>query len=362
MSALAVLVTLAAPLTGCGAAEPAAAQDRQQASTVRVTAVDVRVAPVAEPIRATGMLVDERQLELGFASGGVVQQVAFEEGALFRRGAQLARLDLSAIDAQLSAANAGLVKAERDLARVSTLRASGALAVQPEDHARTGRDVAEAQLRGARFARRHAVLVAPDDGVVLRRLADAGETLGAGTPVLVVALATAGRVARVRLSDRDVVRLQLGDRAEVLLDAFPGRVLAATVKTLAVAPDPQTGLYDVELALPALAELGDRAVAGLLARATLAPSDVQSLAVIPIEALVEADDDRATIWVLDAQNHATRRDVRIAFLLGDEVAVRSGLDGARRVVGAGAPYVRESSILELSASEGAQAVGPRSAP
>jgi|GEM_PF-180013 len=349
LSAIVVVLVfgLSSLSSGCQGADSAVARPHPTTPRVRVSAAPVRLARVAKPIRATGSLVDDRRLALGFATGGVVQAVAFEEGMRFQRGAQLARLDLAAIDAQLAQATAGLAKAERDLARVSGLRAGGALAAQSEDDARTGRDVASAQLRGARFARRHAVLVASDDGIVLRRLANAGETLGAGMPVLVVALATSGRVARVGLSDRDVVRLQLGDRAEVTVDAFPGVVLGATVQTLSAAPDPLTGLFDVELALPTLAGLGERAVAGLIVRAAIAPGDGRSLALIPIEALVEANDDRGVVWTLDVANRPARREVRIAFLLGTEVAVSAGLEGVARVVGEGAAYVRKASELEL---------------
>jgi RND family efflux transporter MFP subunit len=343
-----LLAALGAPLSACQRAEPAQAQARPAAPRVRVSAVRVRIASVAEPIRATGALVDDRQLELGFAMGGVVQTVAFEEGMRFRRGDELARLEVDAVDAQLAQARAGLEKARRDLARVSTLRASGALSAQPEEDARTGRDVARAQVRQARFAREHSVLIAPDDGIVLRRLADPGETRGAGMPVLVLALATAGRVARLRLSDREVVRVSVGDRADVTLDAFPGRTLSGTVQTVSAAPDPQTGLYDVELSLGASPELGERAVAGLIARATIAPGDQQPLALVPIDALVEADDDVAALWALDAADRPTRRDVRIAFLLGTEVAISEGLEGVSRVVADGAPYVRNGSVLEVA--------------
>ena len=69
---------------------------------------------------------------------------------------------------------------------------------------------------------------------------------------------------------------------------------------------------------------------------------------MPIDAVLEADGSRATVFTLSADGtHAERRAVRIAFLAGDRVAVVSGLEGARSVVTDGAAYLDDGSAVRV---------------
>src|SRR5262249_59132687 len=83
-------------------------------------------------------------------------------------------------------------------------------------------ELARAALRRARHARVVSELRAPDDGQVQRRLVEAHEQVGAGTPVLLVRGATRGWVVKLGLSDRDAGQVRLGDAATGRFAAVPG--------------------------------------------------------------------------------------------------------------------------------------------
>ena len=221
------------------------------------------------------------------------------------------------------------------------------------DDARTQVRVSQADAQAASFARRHAVLVAPGDGVVLSRALDPGETVGQGTPVLTLALDGEARVVRVSVTDREIVRLRDADEATVTLDAYPDRALRGTVSRLAAAADPATGLHAVEVSVPELAGL--RATAGLVARVSLHPRDTAQVFLVPASALVDADEREATVWAVGANARAAEaKRVTIAFLTEDRVALRTGLEGVSRVVTDGAMYVRARSVLEIQETRGAR--------
>ncbi len=332
-------LTLAAAACARGGAEPAPVK---QAVAVRTAAVTTeRLAPL---VVATGVLGAKEEIPLSFKIGGVVSRVLVDEGRAVRAGDTLAVLDLREIDAGVARARSAADKADRDLARARRLYADSVATLEQLQNAGTGASVAHAELESAAFNRRYAVIVAPSAGTILRRGAEAGQLVASGAPVVVLASRSRGAVLRAGLSDRDVVRVRPGDRAAVRFDALPDRVFGATVSEIAAAADPGTGTYRVELAVPGAADLAS----GLVGAVEIHPSAARSTPVIPVEALLEADGTRATVFALaEDGRHATRRAVSIGFLAGDRVAISAGLEGVRTVITDGAAYLDDGVAVTV---------------
>ncbi len=313
------------------------------------TPVPVRVAPVsieaiARPLTATGTLGPKEEVTLSFKVGGVIGRVLVDEGQSVRAGETLALLDLSEIDAGVTRAHSAAEKAERDVARARRLYADSVATLEQVQNTETARDVAGAELEAAMFNRRYAVIVAPAAGVILRRSAEPGELVQPGTPILTLGSRSRGDVVRAALADRDVVRVRRGDRAEVRFDALGDRVLEGTVTEIAAAADPMTGTYRVEVAVPRAEGLAS----GLVGRVEIRPRAAQRVALVPVEAVLEADGSRATVFTLSADGRrAERRAVTIGFLAGDRVAVVAGLDGVRTVITDGAPYLDDRAAVRV---------------
>lgn len=333
----------------------AAGCDRQAEGAVppSATGIPVRVASVepasATAVRGTGTLGAKDEIALSFKIGGVVARIAVDEGTTVRAGQVLAELDLREIDAAVAKATLGAEKAGRDAARAERLYNDSVATLTQLQDARTARDAAEADLRAARVNREYAVITAPSDGIVLRRLTNAGAQAGPGSTVLVLASARRGQVVRVGLADRDVVRLRIGDRATVAFDAVPGQEFPGVVRQVAAAADRMTGTFTVEVALSGAVELPS----GLVGRVQIAAAPVagdrfdDGLLVIPAQSLVEGDGTRGVVFTLDATGtRAVRREISLVGMSGDRVLV-SGLDAAARVVTSGAAWLRDSARVEV---------------
>jgi RND family efflux transporter MFP subunit len=312
--------------------------------------IAVRTAPVTRewitrPVEATGTLHSKDELRLSFKMPGVVAQVLVAEGQQVRRGQPLATLDLREIDAQVAAARSGVEKAQRDLARAEALYADSVATLAQVQDARTGAEVARSGLQAAAFNRRYATIVAPANGVVLRRLAEGGELVSPGQPVVVLGSSERGQVLRVGVADRDAVRLKPGDAATVRFDAFPGEQFAGRVREVAPAADPMTGTYQVEVSVDGA---GKPLANGLVGRAELRPAAGTEMALVPIQAILEADGDAATVYTLAADGKRARRlPVTIAFITGERVAVSGGLDGVSSVVTDGAAYLGDGAAVKV---------------
>ena len=333
----AVLVLLV--VTSCRSSD---ARDAAPPTPIGVRTAPVVLAALEEPAVGAGVIAAHDEFPLAFKIGGVVAGVYVREGDAVRAGQTLAQLDLREIDAQVTRARSAVAKAERDHARVRALHADSLAPLAQLQDAATALELARADLQTASVNRRYATVVAPSAGRVLRRSAEPGQTLAAGAPVVVVGGTTGGTVLRVGLPDRDVVRVRIGNPATVTLDAFPGRVLTGRVRQIAGAATAGTGTYAVEIALDDATGLS----VGLIGSASITAAGRGTLPTIPVDALLEADGDRATVFVVSG-DRARRRAVRVATIRGDRVAVREGLDDASRVVVTGAPYLSDGAAVKV---------------
>ena len=320
-------------LSGCG--DPAHAAAAPEEALVPVRIVPVQAGPVERPIRAAGLVATKDQWDLSFKVGGVLARVEVREGQRVVKGQVLARLDPIELAAGLRQAREGLEKARRDAARTARL-------VAAED-TRTAEAVAEAQLAAAEFNLRQATLLAPDEGWVDQRLAEPGEVMAPGRPIVHLSGRGRGFVVRVPLADRDALGLQPGTRAEVTLDAAPERLLAGRVGEIARSAGRGTGTFQVEIALdqaPGLALLS-----GLTAKVEIARS-VPAAGAVPLGAVVDGDGDRGAVFTVDG-GVARRVPVRIAFLQGDHAVLAAGVQGGERVVSEGAPRLAEGTRVKV---------------
>lgn len=328
----------------CGGADAPAAEDAAPIP-VRVVTPGSRT---AEPdILLTGILGAKEEIPLGFKVGGVVASVRADAGDRVSEGQLLAALSLTEIDASVAAARESRDKSRRELTRVEALfKDSVATQSQLED-ARTGLEVAEAQLRAAEFNRQYAEVRAPAAGVILRRQVENGQLVGAGTPVFVLRVERQGLVLRAGAADREAVRLREGMAAEVSFDAHPGTSFAGRVERVGVAASPMTGTYEVEVAVTP----GNRRLAsGLIGRARLTPQGSVAVLTLPAEALLEVDGRDATVFVVaEGAANAERRRVRVLWLDGALAAVEGDIDASTRVVTAGATRLVQGTRVRVVA-------------
>lgn len=325
-------------LSACGNGDQAAARP---AAPVRVAMVET--APATESLRAIGVIAPADEVRLAFKTGGLIRAIHVEQGERVRQGQLLATLADDEVASAVAQAQALADKAERDLERGRALLADEVATREQVEDLATARSVANAALRSALFNARHARIEAPADGVVQRRLAEPDELVAAGQPVLVVGNTGAGWIVRTALTDRDVVRVQSGSTAEVTLDAFPDKRFAATVTEISAAADPDTGTYEMELAID---PQGERFVQGLVAKVVIADPDAASVPVVPVTALLEADGRAALVFVV-AEGVAKRVSVRTGRLLGERVEVVAGLAPGDRVVTEGAAWLDDNDAVRV---------------
>ncbi len=339
--ALAAVLSLSG-MAGCSS--------HSQVTVSHRTPVHVELAtrgPATPPIITNGMVARKDEMRLSFKVGGIIKTIRVDEGQAVHRGQKLAELELTEVDSQVTQAQALAEKAQRDLARAERLYADEVITLEQLQDLRTQADTQKALLRSVEFNRSYAVITAPGEGVVLRKLAEERELVPAGQPVLTVGAQDRGYIVRAALADRELVQLRLGDPAEVHLDAYPGPAIPGTLSEIASAADEKSGLFAVEIRLDERA-LPVPLASGLVAKLRLYPAAARSstLTYVPMNAILEGNGDRASVFVVEG-NTARRRDVRVAFIQSSGVALAEGLQPGERVVTDGALYLADKDEIEV---------------
>lgn len=336
-------IFIAIILLGFAGCKPA-----EEKSPVRDNNINIRIQPVEIieykiPVRATGVLGTTTQMKLSFKTGGIIKQLNIREGESVRRGEVLAVLDLSEVSAQVNQARIGYEKSERDLRRAGNLYRDSVATLEQYEDARSAFELAQARKQIAEFNLLHSQIKAPSDGKIQKILVEANEMIAPGYPALLFASTENDWVVRSALVDKDIVKLSMGDSGQVTMDAFPGTRFKAEITEMGTVADPVTGTYEVELLiLQSLPQFRT----GFFSRVLIYPTEINHLLVIPIEALLDANDKTASVFVYE-QGKAIKRRIKTGSIVDDRIVISDGLKEGEFVITDGAKYVRDDSGVTL---------------
>jgi RND family efflux transporter MFP subunit len=354
-ASIAALVAATALLAACS--RPADPDPRTEAPTVSVVRV---TADGAMTQRYTGVVAARVQSDLGFRVAGKVTERLVDVGQAVRRGQPLMRLDGAdlalALDAQaaaVSAARARAHQAQADEVRLRGLVSQGAISTQAyelaraaADSARAQVDAAEAQQHVARNQRGYAVLAADADGVVVDVLAEPGQVVRAGEPVLRLAR-TGQREALVNLPES--VRPAPGSVARASLPGLPGQAFGARLRQLSDAADPHSRTFEARYVLDGAAA---QAPLGATVTLQLAASHADGVVHVPLAALHDGGQGHG-VWVVDeAGTSVTFRAVTVAQMQAETASVSAGLAPGERIVAMGAQLLHEGQQVRAVAPIG----------
>ncbi len=218
-------------------------------------------------VRAMGTLNPIMTVTVGTIVSGVIQEVLCDENMRVKKGQVCARIDhrpyqttvdedrasVMTAKAQLEKDEANLVYAEATAKRYRALVAQNAVSkdqldslasVAAQDQAQVDLDKAlvtqrAATLESAKIYLEYADIVSPIDGVVLSRRASAGETIESQfqTPTLFVIASNLSKMELdATVSEKDINRIRVGDRALYYPQSLPDREFEGVVKRISLAP------------------------------------------------------------------------------------------------------------------------------
>lgn len=332
-------------LAACGTKQPAAKvlPDAGEAIPVKVSPVlAVEQSPV---ILATGLLYTDEEARYAFKIGGVIDKIAVKEGQHFKKGQLLAALLLTEIEAQHSQARLGFEKAKRDFDRVQKLYRDSVATLEQLQNTETALEVARKTVETVAFNQQYAKIYAASDGFVLKKLANEGEVIAGGMPVLAISEQSGQQdwLLKAGVTDREWAAIQTGQKASVRLDAFTD-TFPAVVFRKSQAADQTSGSFTVELQVSLR---GKQPAVGMFGRAEIITGASNRLQSIPYDALIEAEGQQAFVFAALPDNKVKKVPVRIAAFDRQQVYISAGLEGISSIVVSNSAFLNEASTIRI---------------
>lgn len=320
-------------LAGCGRSRPdhpAAGQPDLPPVKVRTQAVESKQWLSTEEVVGTVRAKLHATIEAEVS--GRISELPVVMGQKVTQGQLMARLDAAEIKARLEQARAGLLKAERDWNRISSLFDQQAVTRSEYDTADSRYLAAKAGVAEAQAMTAYVEVLAPFDGVVTRKWADVGDLAVPGKPLIEVEDPSALQL-EADLPEAIAPRIQLQARMAIRLDP-PAGELSGIVSEIAPTADPVSRTFRVKL------DLANNSArrSGEFARLLVPTGDSASLRV-PASAIVQRGQ-MELVFVVEHQQ-ARLHLVKTGRHVNHETEILSGLDAGDTVVIEGAAQLAD---------------------
>ncbi len=244
--------------------------------------------------------------QLSFRISGKIAKRFVDVGTPVKAGQALAQLDASDVNLQAQSSQAALASAQSDLSlakseleRYKALVDKQVVSRSLYETRLSAYQAAGARVKQARAAANvsanqetYAILRAPKDGVIAQRMAEAGQVVGAGQTVFVLATDGAREIS-ISVSEQFVSQFQPGRKVSVELWAAPGKIFPASLREISPSADPLARTFAAKVSFKAE---GVKAEVGQSARVYVQDENGSKMSV-PLSAIFSLNGKPA-VWVL----------------------------------------------------------------
>ena len=305
---------------------------------VAVTVAPAKTLPHATVEDAVGTVRSRKRATLEARVSGRVSAFTAVPGQLVKAGEPLVTLDVQEIQAQVDQARAAQTQAARELARHKSLLAGNATTRQEFDAAEARSKVADAAVNEAETMLAYTSITAPFDGMVTRKLAEAGDLAMPGKPLLEIE--SPGDVRfETDLPEGLIERIQSGMKLKVTIPRIAD-AMEGTVSEIAPVADAVSRTYLVKLDLPANPALRP----GQFGRVSV-PVKETAVLFVPQSAVQQRGQLELVHVVRDGK--ALLRLVKTGRRAGDRVEVLSGIEDGDQVVIKSAGELKDGQPVAL---------------
>jgi membrane fusion protein (multidrug efflux system) len=326
----------------------------QRMPEMTVTSAVVQEEDWAPVLSSVGSISAVQGAVVASELGGVVSQIAFDNGGKAKKGDLLVQLDASAEEAQLHSAEADMDLARTDLERSRDLVSRKVISQADIDAAESKFKQKGAMVDQMRSMITKKTVRAPFDGQLGIRQVNVGQMINPGQQV--VPLTSLDSVfADFALPQQHLGKLADGLEVKVTTDALPGHVFIGKLSAINSVVDANTR----NVTLQALLASPDHALRpGMFAKVEVILPEKQKALVVPGSAISYAPFGDSVFVIEKKKDPKTGNEsqtirqqfVRIGESRGDFVSITQGLRAGETIVSTGVFKLRSGMAVTINNS------------
>lgn len=317
-----------------------------------ITAIDVEKADWETTLSAIGTLEASQGVSITANLPGRVSRLYFDGGELVSAGDILLEQETSTEDAQLSAAEADLVLAQSNLDRVSRLWRSRTVSRSEFDAARSQASAAQAQVDNITSSLLKKRITAPFDGRLGLRMADIGQDLAQGVPIVSLQAFDPMRV-NFSLPQEALAKVKANLEVKVISNAVPDQVFEGKITAIDTEINAVTRTVSAQATLESTPDSNTNLPAllpGMFVSVEVVLPDVKPVLMVPLTAVSFATYGDSVFVIEtneDDQPIARQQFVQLGERRGDFVDVTKGLNEGEVVANDGVFKLRTGAPVKI---------------
>lgn len=339
-----------APAAGGG---PARMPSVEVAKVERMTLVD--------ETQAVGSLRSRQGVMLRPEVGGRVKQIFFNDGQRVRTGQLMVQFEDQLQQAQVAQARAELSIAEANHKRNQELVAQNFISQRSLDESSAALEVSRAKLSLAQATLQRLQVLAPFDGITGLKQINVGDYLKDGADMVNVEDIDAV-LLDFRLPERFQAKIRAGQKAQLTVDALPGRPFSAIIQAV----DPLIDANGRSVGVRGCIDNRQQQLRpGMFARVNAVFGSRENALVIPEEAIIPQGGRTFVVKIVQGDKPEAKMSERVAVKMGlrlpGKVEILEGLSAGDTVVTAGHQRLQKDGtlvrVVDLSQSGGGRPAG-----
>jgi len=349
----------AAPVGAASGAPGAGTAGASRAPAVEVAKVESMT--LVDETQAVGSLRSRQGVMLRPEVGGRVKQILFTDGQRVRKGQLMVQFEDQLQQAQVAQARAELSIAEANHKRNQELVAQNFISQRSLDESAAALEVSRAKLSLAQATLQRLQVLAPFDGITGLKQINVGDYLKDGADMVNVEDIDAV-LLDFRLPERFQAKIRAGQKAQLTVDALPGRPFSAIVQAV----DPLIEANGRSVGVRGCIDNRQQQLRpGMFARVNAVFGSRDNALVIPEEAIIPQGGRTFVVKVVAGDKPdaliSQRVPVKVGLRQPGKVEILEGLSAGDSVVTAGHQRLQKDGtsvrVVDLAQSGGGRPAG-----
>ncbi|HWR41180.1 MAG TPA: efflux RND transporter periplasmic adaptor subunit [Patescibacteria group bacterium] len=301
-------------------------------------------------VSATGTISAVNSVDVSSKITGLITEVLVKENDMVKAGQVMILLDDTSLKAQVTQIRSKLINARSNYDRSRKMAAGGAISAQQLDTDETNYNVSQADYDDIVSKMDDTIIKAPIDGLVVGKPIPAGQTVAPGisNPMVLLTVADMSKMQiQVQVDETDIGRVQLNQKVNFTVDAYPGRTFTGNVSLISKKATIQQNVvyYSVYVDVDSAEGL---LFPTMTARVTILVGESKNVLTIPLSAVKDSKGQKVVQVMMAGK--AQNTVVKLGIADDEKVEVVSGLNEGDQVLlpsgkastagAAGAPNLR----------------------